>query len=229
LHEAALPDPDDAAGFVRLAHQQGRNIAVHCTTETELVFALATIGAAGTERGDRIEHAGIAPDHLIEDMAHLGLWVVSQPHFITERGDQYATDVDAADLQWLYRLRAFRDAAIPLAAGSDAPFGGPDPWAAMASAVSRTTRGGLQLGQMEALSAEEALGLFLADPLDLARERRIEVGAAADLCLLAQPWQEARLSLSAHNVRSTIANGRVIYDRINKTPAEREPSADPAA
>jgi predicted amidohydrolase YtcJ len=218
LHESALPDLDDTTTFIRHAHAQGRGIAVHCTTETELVYALAVLKTAGTVRGDRIEHAGIAPNHLITEMARMGLWAVSQPHFIAERGDQYAQDVDAREVPALYRLRAFLDSGVPLAGGSDAPFGSPDPWASMAAAVSRTTRNGLLMGPEEALTPEEALALFLAEPADLTRQRCIESGAPADLCLLDRPWEEARLRLSAADVRVTIAGGRMIHNRINQTP-----------
>ena len=38
LHENALPDFDQCVAFLRAAHDQGRAIASHCTTETELVF-----------------------------------------------------------------------------------------------------------------------------------------------------------------------------------------------
>lgn len=215
LHEAALPDLDGTVDFIRQAHDQGRNIAVHCTTETELVFALACVVEAGAVRGDRIEHAGIAPDHLVTEMSRLGLWAVTQPHFISERGDQYAQDVDRRDLPWLYRLRAFLDAGVPLAGGSDAPFGSPDPWAAMSAAVSRTTRSGQQLGQKEALTPEEALGLFLADPHELGCERRIDVGARADLCLLDLSWEKARSRLSSSDVCLTMIGGRIVHDRID--------------
>lgn len=218
LHEAAFPDLDETIDFARIAHDQGRGVAVHCTTEAELVFALAVIDAAGPMRGDRIEHAGVAPDPLIAEMARLNLWTVSQPHFIAERGDRYARDVEPRDVPALYRLRAFIDAGVTLAAGSDAPFGGPDPWASMAAAVSRKTREGLVLGAEEALTPEEALTLFLADPLDLTRERQVEPGADADLCLLDRDWGAARTRLSAADVRLTIVDGNIVHNRVDQTP-----------
>jgi predicted amidohydrolase YtcJ len=229
LHEAALPDYDEAVAFIRAAHGQGRALAVHCTTETELVFALAAIEEAGPQRGDRIEHASVAPDHLVAEIARLGLWVVSQPHFIAERGDQYRRDIDAATLPLLYRLAAFREAGVVLAGGSDAPFGKADPWAAMAAAVSRRTREGMVMGAEEALTPETALGLYLADPLDLSRQRMLEPGAAADLCLLDRRWAEARAQLGSDLVRCTIVDGRVVHDRVDKAPVERRRGIDPAA
>ncbi len=219
LHEAAFPDLDETIAFARTATGQGRGVAVHCTTEAELVFALAVLDAAEPMRGDRIEHAGIAPDPLIAEIARMGLWVVSQPHFIAERGDRYAAEVEPRDLPALYRLRAFLDAGVTLAGGSDAPFGEADPWASMAAAVSRTTRGGLVLGAEEALTPEAALALFLADPHDLTRQRRIEPGAPADLCLLDRNWASARTRLSAADVRLTVIDGRIVHDRVDQSPA----------
>ncbi len=218
LHEAALPDLEATISFVRQAHDQGRGVAVHCTTECELVFALAAFDTAGSRRGDRIEHSGITPDSALSEIKRLGLWAVSQPHFISERGDQYRDQVEGRDLPLLYRLRSFLTAAIPLAGGSDAPFGAPDPWASMAAAVSRTTRSGLKIGADEALTAEEALTLFLADPHDLTLQRRIEPGARADLVLLDRPWGQARLRLSASDVRMTIGGGVILYNRVDQAP-----------
>jgi predicted amidohydrolase YtcJ len=229
LHEAALPDYDEAVAFIRAAHDQGRTLAVHCTTETELVFALAAIEEAGPQRGDRIEHASVAPDHLVTEIARLGLRVVSQPHFIAERGDQYRRDIDAETLPLLYRLAAFRDAGVVLAGGSDAPFGEADPWAAMAAAVSRCTREGMVMAAEEALTPEAALSLYLADPLDLSRQRALEPGAAADLCLLDRCWAEARARLGSDLVRCTIVDGRVVHDPVDKAPVEGRRGFNPAA
>ncbi len=227
LHENAMPDLDETIAFIRSAHDHGRPLASHCTTETELVFTLAALEAAGVLAGDRIEHAGIAADHHIAEIARLGLAVVSQPHFIAERGDQYLQYVEPRLHYALYRLAAFCDAGIVLAAGSDAPFGSLDPWAAMAAAISRRTQGGAIIGEAEALSPEQALALFLADPLNLARQRVIATGGPADLCLLDRPWQQARNALSSALasalVHATLIGGTIVHQRIDQPPIQRLP------
>lgn len=219
LHENALPDLDKAAGFLRAAHAQGRGVAVHCVSEVELVFALAVFEAAGTRPGDRIEHASVASDELIARIAALGLHVCVQPHFIAERGDDYLRDVEPRHHRELYRLRAFDHAGLTLAGGSDAPYGLPDPWTAISAAVTRRTPAGVVMDAGEALSPEEALALYLADPEDLSHQRRIEVGAPADLCLLDRPWTEARTALSAERVRATWISGRLVHDSVDQAPA----------
>lgn len=223
LHEAELPDFDATVRLIDTAHDQGRAIAVHCVSEVELIFALAALETARPRSGDRIEHASVTSPELLARMAQLGLGVCSQPHFIAERGDRYLLDVEPRHHADLYRLASLASASIALAGGSDAPFGQADPWAAMRAAVSRRTMGGAVIGPDEALTPEAALGLFLADPHDLGRQRRIAPGAPADLCLLDRPWNQARQRLLAEDVAMAIASGRIIHDRVNQPPGQGLP------
>jgi predicted amidohydrolase YtcJ len=226
LHEAALPDFDAATQFIVAAHCRERPVAIHCTTEVELVFALAALEAAGAiagaQAGSRIEHAGIAADDHLACIAQLSLAVVSQPHFIAERGDAYLRDVEPRHHADLYRLASFARAGVALAAGSDAPFGGADPWAAMRAAVTRRTADGQIIGADEALSPEAAVALFLAEPRQLSRQRRIVPGEPADLCLLTVPWQIARTRLSADDLRATIIAGEIVHNRVDQPPLQRD-------
>ncbi|HUD89976.1 amidohydrolase family protein [Sphingobium sp.] len=218
LHEAHLPDHDALIATIRAAHGQGRGTAVHCVTETELVFTLAAFAEAGTIAGDRIEHASVAPDVLVAQIAALDLPVVAQPNFVAERGDAYLADIPAEEWPHLYRLDAFREAGVVLVGGTDTPFGSGDPWAAMAAAVRRRTASGRIFGAEEALTPEDALTLFLADPVDLGRTRQIVSGAPADLCLLEQNWTALRADLSAARVRATWIGGILVHDRIYQVP-----------
>ncbi len=219
LHEAALPPFEEACAFVSAAHDQNRAVAIHCVSEVELVFALALLEAAGAFPGDRIEHASVAAPHLVERIASAGLAVCVQPHFVHERGDSYLLDVEKRHLGDLYRLASLAEAGIALAGGSDAPFASADPWDAMHAAVSRDTREGRSIGQAEALTPEAALALYLADPADLSRQRKIAPGEPADLALLDRPWTEARNRLTSADVRATLVGGRLIHDRVDQAPA----------
>lgn len=212
LHENELPPFDALCEDIRRRHAAGRNVAFHCVTLTELVFACAALEAAGVLPGDRIEHASVAPPEALPQLAALGLVVVTQPNFIRERGDVYLREVEAADLPWLYRARGLLDAGIPLAAGTDAPYGDPNPWLALEAAVTRKSASGRVLGAAEALSPEQALALFTSP----ARQpggpaRRLAVGAPADLCLLDRPWADARERLDAVRVRATWRAGKMIW------------------
>jgi len=214
-HDHNLPALDDLAIEIERAHHAGRNIAAHCVTRAELMLTLAALEQAGVKQGDRIEHAAIADDAAIDWMRRLGVIIVTQPNFITERIVAYRKDVSSRDHPYLWRLKAFQKAGLKLAAGSDAPFGNPNPWAAMDAAVNRPTG-----FEDEAISPEAALALYTKPSQDaggLARE--ITIGAPADLCLIDLPWSEARHQLGDVSVAATWIGGSLVYNCVDQTPA----------
>ncbi|MGH0030914.1 MAG: amidohydrolase family protein [Myxococcota bacterium] len=221
-----LLDEANPIGFEALcdviagAHGQQRPIAIHCVTRSELVLAASALNTVGARDGDRIEHASVAPPEALALLASLPVTVVTQPNFVAERGDAYRRDVDPADHPYLYRCQGFLDANVALGGGPDAPFGEPDPWAAMRAAVDRRTAGGAPLGPDEALSPERALALFTSPPgAPGAAPRRVVIGAPADLVLLDRPWKQARERLSSGDVALCLCGGRAIRPT--------DPSTDP--
>jgi predicted amidohydrolase YtcJ len=213
LHESGFPPFDQLCDSIRSSHVQQRGVAVHCVTEAELVFALAAFREASADAGDRIEHASVTPPALLDQIRELGLSIVTQPNFIIERGDAYLSDIPAPAQDWLYRCRTFLDAGIPVAGGTDAPFGHADPWLAMHGAVHRRTRKGQLLGPAERVTPEQALAMFTGEPGSPARPRIIAPGAIADLCLLTIPWTQARTALSSEHVRATVIGGNFVWTR----------------
>jgi predicted amidohydrolase YtcJ len=213
LDDGRPVDLDDLAATVRAARARGRRVAVHCVTRLQLALALAAYDAGGGPLpGDRIEHGAVLPPDLVEPVAAAGLTVVTQPHFLAERGDAYRRDVDADDLPWLYRGAGLLAAGIPLAAGTDAPFGGADPWASMRAAVRRRTASGQVMGPGEVLAPARALALYLGDPADPGGPpRRIVPGAPADLCLLAEPAAAVLAELTPGPAVLTLIAGAVAH------------------
>jgi predicted amidohydrolase YtcJ len=211
LTEAELPSLEALTAAIRQAGARGA--AIHCTTQESIILAAVAIQQAGGGP-HRVEHASVAPPEVVDLLRTLPVIVVTQPGFIAEHGDRYRREVDAADRPWLYRLRGWIIAGVPLAGSTDAPFGDPDPWAAMNAAVSRRTADGAVLGWAERLSPEEALRLFLSPLQDPGGPpRRLAVGSSGDLCLLSLPWNEARSQLGHHLVRATFVGGRQVYGR----------------
>jgi predicted amidohydrolase YtcJ len=207
-HDHDLPGLDELTRRIAEAHAADRAVASHCTTSAELMLTLMAIEEAGVMAGDRIEHGSIITPENAEWIARLGLTVVTQPHFLTERGDAYLADVEPDDLPLLYRLAGLKRAGIPLAGGSDAPFGSADPWQSMAAAVSRPAG----FGEGEGLTPEEALALFTGTSCAPgAGARRIAPGEPADLCLLDRPWSAARRELASVEVRLTLVGGQQVY------------------
>lgn len=214
LDDDRLPDLDDLTARIAQAREWRRAVAVHCVTAAELAMALAAFETAGAQPGDRIEHGSVIPPSAIATLRALGLTVVSQPGFVRTRGDRYLADVDAEDRGDLYRLRSLIAAGVPLAASSDAPYGGHDPWTAIAATIDRRTETGQPLGPDEALSPRQALDLWLGDARDPGGPpRRVAIGAPADLCLLDRPLDEALRAPSADHVAATLIGGRLAFER----------------
>ena len=210
--ERDLPEVEHIAARMRRARELKRNIAVHCVTAAELAIALAAFEQIGAQASDRLEHGGIIPEAMFEDIKALRLTVVTQPNFIRDRGDRYAQTIAAEELPDLYRLASLKRAGVKLAAGSDAPYGDPNPWSAIAAGTTRQTKSGQILGEKEKLSARDALSLYLgAFHAPAGPVRKIEIGAPADLCILKTPLQDALNAPDKVEVAATIANGDIIY------------------
>jgi predicted amidohydrolase YtcJ len=212
LDDAALIDLDDFTGRIAAARRQGRAVAVHCVTAGELALTLAAFEAAGSSPGDRIEHGGVIPATAIGQIRALALTVVTQSAFVAGRGDRYLAEVDPAEQADLYRCASLKAAGVPVAGSSDAPYAVPDPWAGMAAAITRRTAAGELLGAGECVDPAAALALYLGRADDPGEPpRRVEAGAAADLCLLKVPLAEALAGLSAELVQATFIDGRMVW------------------
>ena len=200
LDDPTLPTPAQLARTI--GEIRPRPVAVHCVTRVQLLVTLLALDEVGPADGDRIEHGSVIPAETIPWLRRLGVTVVTQPHFPAERGAAYATDVDPDDRPHLYRCRTLTEAGVPLAAGTDAPYGTSDPWAVMRAATERD--------EAERLQPRAALRLFTGEPQHPARTRRLTVGSAADLCLLHVPLREALRTLSGELVRAAYVAGRRI-------------------
>jgi predicted amidohydrolase YtcJ len=210
----ALPAFEDLTRWMRAAHDAGRPVAVHCVTRAGLALALAAWDDVGSRPGDRIEHGSVVPPDLRSIVASRGLWVVTNPGFVHERGDRYLIEVDADDLPHLYPCRSLIEAGIPVGGSTDAPFGHPDPWRDVAAAIERRTAGGEPLGLREAVSPERALALFLTPPeAPGGTPRRVAVGAPADLVVLDGPLSVVLENPSSGHVAATIIAGTVVSAR----------------
>lgn len=170
---------------------------------------MAALDLAGVRAGDRIEHGAVIPHESLDWLRRQRVSVVTQPHFVVERAEQYRDEVPAADLPDLWRLRSLVDAGVGVAAGSDAPFGAPDPWSVVRAAVHRPA----EFHAAEAVSVPKALSLFFGAPDSPAAARWITPGAVADLTLLSVPPDEAAHQLDAGIVAATIVAGDLVYSR----------------
>jgi predicted amidohydrolase YtcJ len=203
---------DEVADAIRAARP--RPVAVHCVTRTALVLLLAALREVGPVRGDRIEHAAVAPPEAIREIRRLGVAVVTQPSLPYRRGERYLADAEPWDRPWLWPYRSLLAAGIPVACSSDAPYGDLDPWVSIAAAARRRTAAGTPIGPREAVSAQQALRGYLGSPGDPGGPHRtVCVGGPADLVLLDAPLGQALAAPSKEHVAATIIGGQLGYAR----------------
>jgi predicted amidohydrolase YtcJ len=214
LSDHRLPGLDDLAEQIRTLHVSGRAIAAHCVTREALALLLAALDDTGSHPGDRIEHAALVPAELIGRLADMQLTVVTQPGFLSNRGDDYLRDLPSADHADLYRAHSLVEAGIRCALSSDAPYGPLDPWTVIAAAVHRSTPSGHIVSPAERLNPRQALTAYLGKLTDPGGPpRQTAVGAPADLVLLRTPQAEALAQPSADLVAATLIGGAVIWRR----------------
>ncbi|WP_247350615.1 MULTISPECIES: amidohydrolase family protein [unclassified Bradyrhizobium] len=212
LDEHELPPIEEFAARIGRARAWRRAVAVHCVTAAELAVALAALETAGARPGDRIEHGGVIPQATIGLLKAAGVTVVTQSSFIHDRGDRYLTQVPAAELKDLYRCASLIRAGVPVAGSSDAPYASPDPWAGIAAAIERRTRGGKSLGPEERIAPDVALNLYLGrSEAPGGPPRQLRVGMTADLCLLKAPLADALATPGAELVRCALIGGEIAW------------------
>lgn len=222
LRDHDLPAYDEFADIVTRSHRHAHPVAIHCVTRESLLLTLAILQDVGSIDGDRIEHAGVVPEDVIETMARLGTPVITQPGFLWHRGDDYAREVDPDDLPYLYPHATLLHNGIRVALSSDAPYGPADPWAVMRAAVERTTRTGHVLGPADRVCPATALAGYLSAPgTPGGPARRLIPGAPADLCLLHVPLHRALAELDSDLVRSVMIAGRFAAENLPATGAQR--------
>lgn len=191
-----LPDhqPPDLARMideVAAARRQGRAVAVHSVTAASAAVAVAAIEEVGPVEGDRIEHGAVLPLGLAARLVELGITVVTNPGFVADRGDEYLTEVDPSEVEDLWRCGSLISAGVSVGAGTDAPFGDPNPWRSIAAAWRRQTRAGRSLGLTESISPGRSLDLFLGHPARPGGPpRRVGIGHRGGLCLLPATLEE---------------------------------------
>jgi predicted amidohydrolase YtcJ len=205
LPDHDLPSYDEL--LLALSAVRPRPVAVHCVTREALLLLLVALDEVGHHPGDRIEHGSLVPSEL----TGLRPIVVTQPAFLTVRGDDYLRSVDAVDLPDLYRYGSLRAAGTCVVPSSDAPFGPLDPWVVLRAARDRTSLSGARLGAEEAVSTAIALDGMLR-PLENPRApaRAVRVGAPADLVLLDAELDDVLNDPDARRVRATLLHGRVV-------------------
>ena len=158
------PHPAELSDMVATAHGLGYPVAIHAVERDAVVATALALSESRAPVGqDRIEHCAECPPDVLELVAASGAMVVCNTGFLHYDGERYRRTVAADLLPHLYPAGALAAAGVPVALASDAPVVEPNPWAAMAAAVSRRSAGGLALGGTVVPSVASALAMHTGD------------------------------------------------------------------
>jgi predicted amidohydrolase YtcJ len=150
-------------------------------------------------------------------MAAMRVIPVGQPPFIHEFGDGFLDHLGAERCRLTYPLRTLLDAGIPVAGSSDSPVSSYQPLIGIQAAVTEKTAGGAAFAPAEALTVEQALGIYTRNAayaaFDEDRKGSVTVGKYADFAVLgADPRATDPEGISSIPVRATIRGGEFVYE-----------------
>jgi predicted amidohydrolase YtcJ len=211
---------DRYTAIVRALNRSGWRVATHAVGDAAIDEVLAAYEAADADRplaGRRwsIEHAFIARPDQIARMQRLGL-VVSVQHHLYLAGPSLVKYWGRPRAAQTTPLRAFVDAGLVIAAGTDSPVVSYRPFTVIYHFVTRDTITGGVMGAEHRIDRREALAASTINNAYLTFEEQLkgslEPGKLADLVVLSDdPLTVPEQGLLKLGVLMTMVGGKVVY------------------
>lgn len=214
------------ARFIRSAHRDGYQIAMHAIGDRANSVVLDAIEMAGSngigpELRPRIEHCQHLRERDIERFAKLGVVASMQPIHCTADMNFVERRLGKERESTSYAWKSLKKTGAILAFGSDWPIESMNPLEGVHAAVTRTDRYGKPLGgwhSEQCISVEDALTAYTHGAAFAAgwdhSIGRIEVGHFADFCVLSSdPFKTNPHNLLNLQTTRTIVNGKTEFER----------------
>lgn len=204
-HGMLLIEPEELQDLMKRAVAGGLSPAIHAIGDRANAVVLDAFDAVGG--GGRIEHAQLVDETDLARFARPGLVASVQPqHAMSDR--DVADHHWAGTAQWAFPYGSLVRAGATLHLGSDAPVAEPDPWQAVAAAVSRTD------DERPPWYPEQSIDLPTALAAASAGRSGVAVGDPADLVVVGlDPHHAGPSELREMPVLATLVAGRPTYRR----------------
>ncbi|MCR4398634.1 MAG: amidohydrolase [Firmicutes bacterium] len=199
------------------ALERGHRVAAHAVGDVAVEAAVAAIERSSrARRGHRMEHCGMAGPGAIHRMARLGIVVVTQPSFVSEKGDVYAEVLGDDGARRLFPVRSLLAGGVTVAFGTDLPASAATPIQQIHDAVNRLTASGQSLGDDERISARQALWCLTVGgacaSLEAHAKGRIREGMYADMTVLSDdPTRVSPGGIGDIEVIATVVGGMPVF------------------
>jgi predicted amidohydrolase YtcJ len=211
-------------GLFARYHRQGWQLAIHAIGDAAIETTLQGFEAMDTAehpvagRRHRIEHCEFVRPGQIARMAARGIEAVPQLIFHHEFGDMYVQNLGRARAEASNPMRAWIDAGLHPAAGSDAPVSATSPFLNIHAMVTRRTCHGTLLGPEQRISVAEAVHSYTwasaYTQFAEAQRGRLVPGQIADIAVLSQDIFAVNAeAIPATVTDMTLRDGRVVFDR----------------
>ncbi|MCX7800791.1 MAG: amidohydrolase [Fimbriimonadales bacterium] len=129
--------PSRLREMVRRASEEGWSVAIHAIGDHALDVALRAVRDSGVPSRHRIEHAMLADDRQIEQLAELGCFVCAQPEFLADFSSAYRESLGLERMARLNPLGSMDRAGVRLCFGTDRPICLGEPWTCVRLAARR--------------------------------------------------------------------------------------------
>lgn len=213
---------EEYKGVVRALNRNGWRVATHAVGDAAIDLVLEAYEDAHKElpiSGKRwsVEHAFIARPEHFPRMKQLGLVISAQNHLYLA-GPILKNYWGVKRAAWMTPMRAFIDAGLPVATGTDSAVVPYPPFWTIYHFITRDTINGGVIGPDQRIGREEALRAATLGNAYLTFEENIkgsiEAGKLADLVVLT----EDILTCPEKNIENmgivmTIVGGKVVYSR----------------
>jgi predicted amidohydrolase YtcJ len=171
-------------------------------------------------RRHRIEHCEFTSANQIVRMAARGIEAMPQAIFLYEFGEMYIQNLGAARAHRSNPWRAWIDAGMHPATGSDAPVSATDPFRNIHTLVTRRTNRGTVLGGDQCLTVAEAVHAYTwAGAYSQFAEvdsGRIVPGQIADITVLSQDIFAGDVEqIPATQADLVLRGGTTVFDRFS--------------
>ncbi|HEY9323319.1 MAG TPA: amidohydrolase [Agromyces sp.] len=219
-HGMLISSQEELDALVGRVHADGNRLAVHANGDVAIRMLLhayeTAIRTVQTGVRHRIEHCSIVDAEIITRIAALALTVVPFSAYARFYGGRLEEWYGPERVERLFAHRAFLDAGVPVAASTDHPASPIAPLGAIQSMVTRRGVDGARVGGTQAITVEEAIGVYTVGSATATgeerRKGRLAPGYLADFVALgADPRRVDPEGISEIPVRATFTGGRLVH------------------
>lgn len=217
--------PDHLEALVKKARTYGMNVAAHVIGDAAVEQFVGLLEKYPAKKGtrDRIIHASLLNDALINRIKSLPVLIDIQPVFLSDDMDMLFERLGNERVHDVYRFKSLLDTGALVLGGSDAPISSVDVRKGLFGAVMRQSfHGSSTLNPSERLSMYEALRSFTYSP-------HVATGTHGRNGLLVQSynanftvWDEDFFKLSGEDILHnrlvmTVVEGKPVYEAEKAT------------